>query len=108
MLAEPVSSWTRNTDSGDWPSGPPRTSKPTVPQTCPNAPNDCISGDVFVGKFIGDQDRLLVRCKSDQPDFGQVLVALPIDPRPLWPVVAESLGEFLMKYVEASGDKYWS
>jgi hypothetical protein len=71
-------------------------------------PNDCISGDVFVGKFIGDQDRLLVRCKSGQPDFGQVFVALPIDPRALWPVVAESLGEFLMKYVEASGDKYWS
>src|SRR5712664_3927442 len=69
-------------------------------------PNDCISGDVFVGKFIGDQDRLLVRCKSGQPAFGQVFVALPIDPRALWPVVAESLGEFLMKYVEASGDKY--
>ncbi len=81
--------------------------KTNSPAEVTSRPNDCLAGDVFVGKFIGDQDRMLVRCKSGQADFGQVLVALPIDPRLLWPVVAESFGEFLMEYVEASGDKYW-
>jgi len=81
--------------------------KTNSPAEVAKRPKDCIAGDVFVGKFIGDQDRLLLRCNSAEPDFGQVLVALPIDPRPLWPVVAESFGDFLMKYVEASGDKYW-
>jgi len=38
---------------------------------------------------------------------GSVRVALPLDPRPNWFAVAEDLGEFLCRYREARGAKYW-
>lgn len=70
-------------------------------------PRDCRPGDLFIGKFVGDQELLLIRCARYEQDFGQVEVALEIDPRPAWPVVADSFGDFLVKYVHASGDKFW-
>lgn len=68
---------------------------------------DCLSGDRIVGKFLGDSDLLLVRCDLSSNDFGKVLVALPLDARDDWYVVAPSLTEFLNKYTEAEGNKFW-
>ncbi len=69
---------------------------------------EAIPGDVVVGEFLGDSDLLLVRCDAGAPDFGAVLVALPIDPRPLWPTVALTLASFLRQLADADGDKFWS
>lgn len=69
--------------------------------------DDYDATDLVVGRFLGDSDLLVVRCNQAAPDFGTVLVALPLDPRNDWYLVAKSLDEFFTKYVEAKGDKYW-
>jgi hypothetical protein len=57
--------------------------------------------DVVIGEFLGDQDLVVLDA------LGQVRVALPLDPRSDWYRVGASLTEFLSRYVNASGDKYW-
>src|SRR2546422_9175777 len=37
---------------------------------------DWREGDLFVGRFIADADRLLLRCNPDVQDFGSVLIAM--------------------------------
>ena len=64
-------------------------------------------GDLIVGEFLGDQDLLLVRCDPAVSDFGTVLVALPLDDREDWYVVAPSLTAFLEKYEQEEGAKFW-
>lgn len=66
-----------------------------------------IRGDVVVGEFRGDSDLLLVRCDGEAEDFGQVLIILPMDHRPVWPVVAPSFSKFLHQFVVSSGEKFW-
>ena len=68
---------------------------------------DWREGDFFMGRFIGDADRLLLRCNSEAHDFGSVLVAMPTDPRGDWPIVSPSLLGFLEKYMRGAGDKFW-
>lgn len=70
-------------------------------------PCDYVPGDLVVGRFLGDSDLLLVRCDQSASDFGSVVVALPIDKRPDWDVVATDFADFLTKLVEADGDKFW-
>jgi hypothetical protein len=70
---------------------------------------DAAKGDLIVGQFIGDTEQLLVRTDPEATDFGTVVVvAEMIDPRADWDIAAESFGEFLNRYVEARGDKYWT
>jgi hypothetical protein len=61
-----------------------------------------------IGKFLGDSDLLVIRCSQSEEDFGNVLVALPLDPRPDWDHVAESLADFLDEYAKTGGEKYWT
>lgn len=68
---------------------------------------DFMSGDRIVGEFLGDSDLLLVRCDPLANDFGKVVVALPIDARDDWYLVAPSFSEFLNKYTKAEGNKFW-
>lgn len=70
-------------------------------------PVDSLDKDLVVGRFIGDADILLLRCDPNASDFGEVLVASPIDPRSEWDVIARSFGDFLNRYVETRGDMYW-
>lgn len=70
-------------------------------------PIDYIDGDLVIGRFLGDSDLLIIRCDESSPDFGRLLVALPLDPREEWYKVADSFEDFLSRYVEAKGDKYW-
>lgn len=65
------------------------------------------AGDVIVGRFFGDLDRLLVRCDRSANDFGNVVVVLRDGLRKEWYTIASSLEEFLTKYAKAEGDKYW-
>jgi hypothetical protein len=64
-------------------------------------PGEFRSGDVVFGRFVGDQELLVIESS------GSVLVALPLDNRKDWPMVGESLPDFLARYVAAHGDKYW-
>ncbi|WP_416058182.1 hypothetical protein [Stenotrophomonas maltophilia] len=64
-------------------------------------PLDCRDGDVVFGRFYGDSE-LLVMVAS-----GRVLVCLPLNRREDWPEAASSLLEFLSRFHEAQGAKYW-
>jgi len=68
---------------------------------------DFVTGDVVIGRFLGDSDLLLVRCDVNLADFGQTLVAQPLDPRVDWDVVGATFGEFLAKFAAAEGRKFW-
>jgi hypothetical protein len=61
--------------------------------------------ELVIGVFFGDSDRLILDCHPD--NSGNMLVALPIDPRKDWPVVATSLTELLNLYAQHKGEKYW-
>lgn len=63
--------------------------------------------DFIIGEFIGDSDLLLIRCDESSDDFGSVVIVSAIDPRDDWEVVAKSFGEFLVKYADNKGEKYW-
>ncbi len=69
---------------------------------------DYVSGDLVIGRFLGDSDLLVIRCDPSCSDFGNVLVAPPIDPRHEWYKVAESLTAFLDLFIKAGGDKLWA
>jgi hypothetical protein len=68
-------------------------------------PPDIRSDDVVLGEFLGDQE-LLVFSPSES-GVRRILVALPLDPRFEWFGAARSLSEFLAKYFDAGGEKYW-
>jgi len=70
-------------------------------------PRDFMGSDLVLARFFGDSDLVVIACNPRQADFGSVTIALPIDKRSDWPVVAESFGEFLKRLVEGQGDKYW-
>lgn len=69
--------------------------------------DDFFDGDLVIGEFLGESDLVIMRCDKLSIDFGEVLIALPIDPRKDWHKVASSLSEFLEKFIENNGDKYW-
>ena len=71
-----------------------------------NRPDTYKPGELVIGRFLGDLDLLIVSCDDDE-EYGNIRIALPLDPYPEWPVVAKSFKEFLEKYVEALGEKYW-
>ena len=68
---------------------------------------DYVSGDLVIGRFSGDSDLLVIRGDPSCPDFGNVLVATPIDPRHEWYRIAESLSAFHDMFIKAGGDKFW-
>lgn len=66
-------------------------------------PFDFREGDLVIGKFIGDQELLLIAPSEPR----RILVVDPLDSRAEWYRVAADLGEFLEAYFRAGGDKYW-
>jgi hypothetical protein len=69
---------------------------------------ESVYGDLVVGQFLGDSDVLIVRCDPNCTDFGNALIALPLDPRVDWDVVGISFGAFLERYVTSGGEKFWT
>lgn len=61
--------------------------------------------DVVIGAFLGDQELVVVA--PSEADRRHVLIALPMDDRSDWYAAAGSLAEFLDRYLQAFGDKYW-
>lgn len=70
-------------------------------------PHEFLPSDLVFARFLGDSELLVVRCDQEQSDYGSIMIALPIDKRIDWPVVAESFAEFLQRCLRAQGDKYW-
>lgn len=66
-----------------------------------------LATDLVIGRFLGDQEKLIVRCDSARPDYNWILVALPLYPRTDWPIVAKGYLEFLMNYGASEGEKFW-
>jgi hypothetical protein len=64
--------------------------------------------DVILGIFLGDLGLLLIDCEPG-PNFGSVYIALPADigGRKKWPKIANTFTDFLERYVEGFGNKYW-
>ena len=62
-------------------------------------------GELIIGRFKGDADLLIVSCDDDE--YGNIRIGLPIDPYPEWPIVGKNFREFLEKYVELKGAKFW-
>ncbi len=73
-----------------------------------NRPADFDCYDIIIGSFYGDLDLLVIDCSSGSDSYGKVLVALPLDKRADWPVVANNFTEFLNVYVEKEGGKFWA
>jgi hypothetical protein len=68
---------------------------------------DRMEGDLVIGYFLGDQDRLILRTDPTAPDFGQVMIALPLDGRGDWYRPAPRLEPFLKEFGDAQGAKFW-
>lgn len=68
-------------------------------------PADYRPDDVVAGEFLGDLE-LLVMAPSEAGDR-RILVALPLDERQHWHPAAPSLAEFLEKYRDQHGAKFW-
>ena len=65
------------------------------------------SGDLIIGEFLGDSDLLVVRCDQNSDDFGQLVISLPIDHRSDWYYLPYLLPEFLQKFINSQGEKFW-
>lgn len=72
-----------------------------------DAGDDYLHGDLIIGEFLGDGERLLVRNDASSQDYGSVIVSQPVYPRREWPVVAPSLATFFAALMEHQGAKYW-
>lgn len=70
-------------------------------------PEDFRPGDLIIGEFLGDADLLVLRCDETYPDFGNILIALPLDSREEWDIAAKSLESFLNQLIAAKGEKFW-
>jgi hypothetical protein len=64
-------------------------------------------GDLIIGECLGDAELLVLRCDATCPDFGNVIIALPLDSHEEWYLAATSLESFLSKFLAAKGDKFW-
>ncbi len=68
-------------------------------------PNSYRAGDIVIGEFLGDLE-LLVLAPSKVGEQ-RILVALPFDDRPDWYAVGSTMADFLNRYIQAFGGKYW-
>jgi hypothetical protein len=69
-------------------------------------PSDVHTDDIILGEFLGDADLLVVAPSESDPQR-RLLVALPLDSRPLWPGVGPSLADFLDEFCTRGGEKFW-
>jgi hypothetical protein len=68
---------------------------------------DFYSTDLVIGRFRGDSDLVLVRCDPEASDCGEVVVALPLDHRVDWYFTGLCLADFLRKFIDSQGRKFW-
>jgi len=83
----------------------PAASARRTSQQCSQRPGDYRPDDVVIGEFLGDLELLVIG--PSEVAGRQILVALPLDHRDAWYSVASSLAQFLDRYREAHGAKFW-
>lgn len=86
----------------------PDTAQSVTREFCERRNSDYRLGDLVIGRFLGDLDLLIIRCDPLSHDFGNILVALPIDRRNDWYYVSDSFSIFLDQFTEACGNKFWA
>lgn len=64
-------------------------------------------GDLIFGRFWGDRERALIRSDKTAADYGAIVIVAEMDPRNEWYTAARSLEEFLVRFMDAQGEKYW-
>jgi len=65
------------------------------------------AGDLLVGEFLGDLERVLVRCERGSDDFGSVMIVAELDHRGDWFMPSRTILDFLEQFVAAEGEKFW-
>jgi hypothetical protein len=73
----------------------------------PSRKEDFLFGDLVFGRFLGDSEFPLIRCDPKSPDYGSVMISLPMDVRKDWFSVASSFTEFLENFIASPDTKYW-
>lgn len=68
-------------------------------------PEEIRLDDVVLGEFLGDLELLLLA--PSEIGRRRVLITLPLDGRADWAGAASGLREFLDRYFDNWGDKYW-
>ena len=66
-----------------------------------------LPGDLLFARFLGDRERGLIRCDKNAPDYGSVVIVTEMGPREEWDLAAPSIEEFILRFMEAHGEKYW-
>lgn len=69
-----------------------------------------VTGDIIIGEFFGDTDLVLCRSDKKSKDFGDICIVEGIYDREEWSIVGTGLLgflEFISRYYEAAGEKYW-
>lgn len=61
--------------------------------------------DLVIGEFLGDLDLLII--SHDKKDYGQVSISIPHYDRKDWYNLHINFKEFLSKYIESDGNKFW-
>ena len=67
-----------------------------------------ITGDLIIGEFFGETNRLVLRCDPTASDYGAVMIADTAYPHTEWESPAPSLLDFLTRFVNAKGEPFWS
>lgn len=67
-----------------------------------------LPGDLIFAKFLGIAEQALIRCDKSAPDYQSIIIVPEMDPRSDWKTAAVSLEEFLIKYMDAHGERYWT
>jgi len=72
------------------------------------ADDDARPGDLIIGKFNAEQRLVLIRSNKGAEDYGSIMIVALIEERAYWCVPERSLETFLVRYMDAHGDDYWS
>jgi len=69
---------------------------------------DALPGDLVFGRFLGSRERVLVRChQRGAAGYRSILIVPETGPRSTWKTVAPGIEEFLVRFLDAHGEKYW-
>jgi hypothetical protein len=66
-----------------------------------------VAGDLIFAEFWGDLELAMIRNDRASPDYGSVMIVGEMDPRSYWYTAARTLEEFLTRFMDAHGEKYW-
>jgi hypothetical protein len=66
-----------------------------------------LPSDLIFARFLGDLELALIRTDKTAADYGTIVIVAEMDPRSEWSTAAHSLEEFLVRFMDANGSKYW-